>query len=383
MVYTPSTDFVGLWRNSGSNVSKLEMPGLDFVIAALARAGIITVVVSATAPVANQNVTAWFKTAVPSNSAEGQFFLWNAGTSAYLPATPALFLAFLEASAGQTGTSWYATVGGPPLNTVGNNGDFAIRTDEPGGIFGPKAAGAWPASPIAGTTDLLTSTTLDLTFGGVKGNLIYRGTAVWQALVIGAPNALIASVGSVPTWESLSTLMDAVFGSTQGSILYRDVALWNAIGPGATGQILSTNGVGSNPSWVPRTAEFPSGTNIVFQQTAAPTGWTKQTALNDYGLRVTSGVAGTTAGTPFSTIFAQTAVGNTTVTVATMPSHSHVVGGAGQSPLYNTGGGGVGGGGAFGVQGTFTINNTGSDGPHTHSVNLALSYVDVILASKN
>ena len=36
MVYTPGTDFVGLWRASGGNVSKLEMPSLDFVVAALA-----------------------------------------------------------------------------------------------------------------------------------------------------------------------------------------------------------------------------------------------------------------------------------------------------------------------------------------------------------
>jgi hypothetical protein len=42
MVYNPATDFLGLWRASGGNVSKMEMPGLDFVISALARAGVIT-----------------------------------------------------------------------------------------------------------------------------------------------------------------------------------------------------------------------------------------------------------------------------------------------------------------------------------------------------
>jgi hypothetical protein len=29
MVYDPATDFLGLWRASGGNVSKMEMPGLD------------------------------------------------------------------------------------------------------------------------------------------------------------------------------------------------------------------------------------------------------------------------------------------------------------------------------------------------------------------
>ena len=28
MVYTPGTDFVGLWRNTGPNVVKLDMPGV-------------------------------------------------------------------------------------------------------------------------------------------------------------------------------------------------------------------------------------------------------------------------------------------------------------------------------------------------------------------
>jgi len=31
MVYNPATDFVGLWRLSGGNVAKAEMPGLDFL----------------------------------------------------------------------------------------------------------------------------------------------------------------------------------------------------------------------------------------------------------------------------------------------------------------------------------------------------------------
>ena len=36
---------------------------------------------------------------------------------------------------------------------------------------------------------------------------------------------------------------------------------------------------------------FPTGTLMLFQQTAAPTGWTKQTTHDDKALRVVSGTA--------------------------------------------------------------------------------------------
>lgn len=382
MVYNPATDFLGLWRNIAGSVSKLEMPGLDYVVAALGRAGVVTVTVSATAPVANQATTAWLKAAVPSYSAEGALFLWDKVTTAYLAATPALFLQFLEACAGESGVSWWTATGGAPLNTVGNNGDFALRTDAPNGIYGPKAAGAWPATPIPGTADIISSTSLDNTFGNAKGDLIYRDAALWLALPIGAANSLLVSIGGIPAWEGLSALMDAVFGTAQGSILFRDAGLWNELGPGVANQVLATSGPGGNPLWANRTAEFPSGTTMLFQQTAAPAGWTKQVVLNDYGLRVVSGAVGSVAGSAFSSVFAQTAVGNTTLSVAQLPQHTH--GYSLTSPsgfsANSTGGGILGVNASVGAN---TDGGTGGGGAHTHSVNLTLSYVDVIIASKN
>lgn len=381
MTYNPATDFLALWRNIAGTLSKVEMPGLDYVVAALARAGLITLSVSAAAPVVNQSTTAWLQAAVPSYSAEGALFLWNPVTTTYVPATPALLLSTLQASAGQSGVSWW-TCTGLPLNTLGNNGDFVFRLDAPNGVYGPKAAGAWPALPIPGTADVLTSTSLDNTFGAVQGEMVYRGPAVWQALPIGAANTLLAPAAGLPTWQTLSALMDAIFGAAQGSILYRDVGLWNDLPPSATaGTILQNNGTATNPTWAPRSTEFSSGDTLVFHQTSAPVGWTKQTAINDYGLRVTSGAVGTTAGNPFSSVFAQTAVGNTTVTVATMPSHDHPM----PSSFNSTGVSATPSGPGF--SGNYTVSpNTGfrgGDQAHTHSVNLALSYTDVIIASKN
>jgi hypothetical protein len=380
MTYAPATDFIGLWRNIAGQVSKLEAPGLDIVVAALARAGLFTLSVSATAPVANQSTTAWLQAAVPSWSAEGVLQLWNPALGAYAPATAALFLDLLQASAGQNGTSWWTSVGGPPINTIGNNGDFAVRTDAPNGIYGPKAAGAWPANPIPGTADVLTSMSLDNTFGATEGQLIYRGPALWQALGIGATNAVLTPAGGVPSWEGLSALLDAIVGGVQGSVFYRAAAAWQALPPGAAGQVLTTNGAGANPSFSNAPSVFPSGTVMLFQQTAAPVGWTKQTLLNDYGLRVVSGAVGTTPGTAFSTVFAQTAVGNTTLTLAQIPPHTHgsVINASGFSA-------------ASGLSSTVPpeygnpgiTDSQGGGGAHTHSISLALSYVDCIIASKN
>lgn len=379
MAYNPATDFLGLWRASGGNVAKLEMPALDVIVAALARAGVINVTVSATAPVANQSTTAWLKAAVPSYSAEGALFLWDKVTTAYLAATPALFLQFLEATAGENGVSWWTSTGGAPLNTVGNNGDFAIRTDTPNGIYGPKAAGAWPASPIPGTADVITSVSLDNAFGGVKGNLIYRDTAAWLALGIGATNNLLVTVAGIPAWETLSTLMDTVFGAAQGSILYRDAGVWNDLGPGTAGQVLASGGPAANPLWSPRTAEFPSGTVMIFQQTAAPTGWVKQTALNDYGLRVTNGAVGTVAGSAFSTVFAQSAVGAHALTITEMPAHVHGYLLATNGPQKPNSGGTA----PFDNLLPANTDPMGGGATHTHSVNLTLSYTDVIIAAKS
>jgi hypothetical protein len=380
MAYNPLTDYVGLYRLAGGSVSKMEMPGLDFAVSALARAGLITLAVSATAPVVSQSTTAWLQAAVPSYSAEGVMRLWDPVTTAYVAATPALFFKMLETAAGQNGVSWWTAAGGPPANVVGNNGDFAIRTDEPGGIYGPKALGAWPAAPVPGTTDVISSTQLDLTFGTNPGLMLYRGLAAWQALPIESDGRVLSIAGGLPDWNLLTVLFDGLFGDAQGSMLFRDAALWNALGPGLAGQVFSSGGPAANPSWQPRTAEFPSTTEMIFHQTASPLGWTKLTLLNDVGLRVVSGVAGSVAGSAFSTVFAQTLVGVHTLSIGEMPAHTHTESAPGGPQS-------VQGGGTFpaaniGASSTST-GSTGGGNSHNHTINLTLAYTDVIIARKD
>ncbi|MBN38592.1 MAG: hypothetical protein CMI29_09035 [Opitutae bacterium] len=81
----------------------------------------------------------------------------------------------------------------------------------------------------------------------------------------------------------------------------------------------------------------PSGTRLLLNQSAAPTGWTKVTSENDKALRVVSGSVTTGGSAAFSTAFASytpagsvsTTVGGTinshTLTVNEIPAHEHLL----------------------------------------------------------
>lgn len=91
MTYNPLTDFIGLIRNIGGSASVARMPGLDYVVAAMARAGVFRLWTGQSPPTMNQSTTVWLVPSSPSWVAEGVVFLWNSLTGAYEPATPALW----------------------------------------------------------------------------------------------------------------------------------------------------------------------------------------------------------------------------------------------------------------------------------------------------
>jgi hypothetical protein len=126
---------------------------------------------------------------------------------------------------------------------------------------------------------------------------------------------------------------------------------------------------------------IPAGTLMLFQQTAAPTGWTKQTTHNNKALRVVSGAASSAGSTPFTTVFGagkQTAA--YALTVTDMPFHNHSLNDPGHSH-----------GGATDAQGNhnhqmttnLSINGNGGGAAHLHGLSLDLQYVDIIIASKD
>lgn len=114
MSYNPITDFLALLRNIGGQATVEQMPGLDFVVSAMARAGLFTTYVGQTAPIVNQPTTVWVKPSLPSWVAECIVYLWDVGAQAYAPATPALWNALLvpPASVFQSVNGGSATIGG-------------------------------------------------------------------------------------------------------------------------------------------------------------------------------------------------------------------------------------------------------------------------------
>ena len=68
---------------------------------------------------------------------------------------------------------------------------------------------------------------------------------------------------------------------------------------------------------------IPSGTRMLFQQTSAPSGWTKDTTHNNKALRVVSGGAGSGGSIEFSTAFANRNVSDTALNTDQIPGHTH------------------------------------------------------------
>jgi hypothetical protein len=155
--------------------------------------------------------------------------------------------------------------------------------------------------------------------------------------------------------------------------------------PGTAGNVLTSNGT----AWTSAAAAaFDSGTVMLFGQTAAPTGWTKDTSNNNNSaLRVVTGTASTGGSVDFTTAFVSQSVlgtvGSHTLTTSEIPSHLHSF-----TNYYGEGSGGQDARGSASGAFSQNTNNTGGGGSHSHSfsgtaINLAVKYVDVIRASKN
>lgn len=139
---------------------------------------------------------------------------------------------------------------------------------------------------------------------------------------------------------------------------------------------------------------FASGTAMLFQQTAAPTGWTKQTTHNDKALRVVSGTASSGGSTAFSSVFASRtpagslsggSVSAASLSIAQLAAHTHNIpaSAAGGNPYIYINGG----------SDTFASGSAGSGSTHTHgftnptftgtAMDFAVQYVDLIIATKD
>ena len=194
-----------------------------------------------------------------------------------------------------------------------------------------------------------------------------------------------------------------------------------AASKGQKGEIGNTGGTGGTGSQGDKGQKgeigvtgtvFTSGTRMLFQQTTAPTGWTKDTSRNNRALRIVSGSVGDGGSNSFTDRFNSTvntgngSVSSHTLTTAQIPAHFHYVfrsGNAGQlrngSNLSsnNYPGSGTGPGNLYETYNITARNEIpnvgrsqeiGSSQGHNHgftnpSFNLNVLYTDVIIAQKN
>lgn len=150
-----------------------------------------------------------------------------------------------------------------------------------------------------------------------------------------------------------------------------------------------------------------SGTRMLFQQDNAPTGWTKDVASDNIALRVTSGSVSTGGTLDFTQAFNSARVisgtiGDTSLSIAQMPAHSHPVTDSGHTHQYqkpNIRSGNPNGGTAYSDDSTsnqstnkvttgISLKNTGGGASHTHTFSggnfdIDVKYVDVIIGIKD
>ena len=135
---------------------------------------------------------------------------------------------------------------------------------------------------------------------------------------------------------------------------------------------------------------IPAGTVMSFFQATAPVGWTQVTAHDNKAMRIVNGTGGGSGGSvAFTAAFASQAIigsnSATTLTEAQIPAHQHsyyIGSGTGSViPDYSPADGNS-------ASATAYTNFTGGGGSHNHTftgtpINLAVQYIDMILASKN
>jgi microcystin-dependent protein len=223
VAYNSATDFLALLRNVTGSVEIEQMPGLDYVVAALARAGFITVSIGQTPPLVNQPTTVWFQPQQPSWNGEGQLNIWNPAVGAYQNATPALWALLLS---GATPSGVLPLMDATPAETGVSlafaRADHVHPTDTTRApIASPIFIGEPQApTPTAGdnSTNIATTAFVDTATIGlvpIGGVVAYAASAAPANFAILNGQAI-----SRTTFAALFALIGTTYGSGDGSTTF-------------------------------------------------------------------------------------------------------------------------------------------------------------------
>jgi hypothetical protein len=156
--------------------------------------------------------------------------------------------------------------------------------------------------------------------------------------------------------------------------------------------------ISANSEWIIEgfSTPFASATAMSFFQASAPAGWTQNVTYNDAILRVVSGAgAGANTGGSGLSTFASGTTGSHAVTQAELPNCSFTVTDPGHIHAISAGAGAASGGNFIALTNSgsgfnatshttgITVASGGSGTAHTHSMNININYVDMIICSKN